>query len=303
MDDRDKGDKYGANRHWEALNAAYIGDPAAVELESFRRGRVNAKISTWDFRTDGVRYLKTLLFNEALRFSARHWALLDSISERTLGNPVRVRVQGRAIDFDYLLAVQELFFLDEVLGGSRSVLEIGAGFGRTAHAVLSAFPEIERYTIIDLAGCLGLSRRYLEAVLPPAAFRKIAFLSNEDAEKAVGPFDLAINIDSMMEMRPEVVDCYLVLIAAKAGRFYCKNTVGKFHPSELEQDSYDEALVASAMASGKLPQRIKMFDSEDLETHVPAFLDAFRPAAGWQVVRQGWALPLTYYYQAVYEKG
>lgn len=44
------------------------------------------------------------------------------------------------------------------------VLEIGAGFGRTAQALLKLCDGIESYTIIDLPEVLTLSREYFKMV-------------------------------------------------------------------------------------------------------------------------------------------
>jgi hypothetical protein len=271
-------------------------------LSKFRRGVENSKITTWDFRTDGARYFKSFLYNEALRLDGRQWAFLDKIARRDLGNPVCVSVKGRNVDLDYLLAAHELDFLADILPGCHSLLEIGVGFGRTCHSILSNFPNIRHYTIVDLPNCLELSRRYLQAVLPSGDFQKIRFVPNEDAESVVGPFDLAINIDSMMEMLPQVVDSYLAIIDRLASAFYTKNPVGKYHPSDLEDTEYDDDLLARALITGKLHQRIKMFDADDLETHVPAFLQAFRPGPQWREVKHAWSPPFSYFHQVIYRR-
>ena len=46
----------------------------------------------------------------------------------------------------------------------HDVLEIGAGFGRTAQALVSLCDNLESYTIIDLPEVLTLSREYLKKI-------------------------------------------------------------------------------------------------------------------------------------------
>ena len=108
-------------------------------------------------------------------------------------------------------------------------MEIGAGFGRTCHTLLTLCPAIEEYIIVDLEPMLRLSRAYLQRVVPRANIR---FISNSD-EKALETLnaDLAINIDSFQEMPPAVIAFYMTQVVQRAVRFYCKNPVGKYSPA------------------------------------------------------------------------
>ena len=45
-----------------------------------------------------------------------------------------------------------------------TILEIGAGYGRTAHAILNTF-KINKYFIIDLNTNLQLAKKYLNKIL------------------------------------------------------------------------------------------------------------------------------------------
>ena len=292
--------KYRPSNQWKQINDRFIGDPEGINLGSFRRNGEARKITVWDYNTDGARYYKTLLFNEALRLTDRQWGFLDKIQNRHVGNPITVTISGRSICFDYLLSIYEIDFLEDSLCLIRSAVEIGAGFGRTCHSILSNFPNIKSYTIVDLPNCLELSRRYLKVVLPPERFAAISFVSNEASDAISQPFDLAINVDSMMEMIPEVVDNYLSWIDNRCSRLYTKNPVGKYHHSDLEETVCDTKLLEMALSTGKLQHPIKMFDRDDLDSHVPAFLEAFTPGPMWKAVKHSWALPFTYFHQVIY---
>jgi putative sugar O-methyltransferase len=91
------------------------------------------------------------------------------------------------------------------------VIELGAGFGRTAHVLLSAFEHIERYRIVDLPETLSLSRRYLENVLSTTQFEKLQFVDAEDVVSVLPSLHemshLAIQIDGLQEMKRSTIDC------------------------------------------------------------------------------------------------
>ena len=55
---------------------------------------------------------------------------------------------------------------------TSSVVEIGAGYGRTCHSILSLYPNITEYHIIDFPQMLDLSRAYLKTVGTNENFEK-----------------------------------------------------------------------------------------------------------------------------------
>jgi putative sugar O-methyltransferase len=98
--------------------------------------------------------------------------------------------------------------------GIRHVIELGAGFGRTAHVLLSVYPFIERYQIVDLPETLALSRVYLLKVLPDALIDKVEFVDAAAVEdfqwrsNGNSTPDLAIQIDGLQEMEKSTIDFY-----------------------------------------------------------------------------------------------
>ncbi|WP_187413730.1 putative sugar O-methyltransferase, partial [Micromonospora sp. MP36] len=144
-------------------------------LAGFRSGDANFKLTLWDPRANGVRYLKALLYRVSGRLSPLDRERLRRTRNRDVGNPITVRHEGDEIDMDYLRAVQEVGFLaDRVrLDGAR-IVEIGAGYGRTCHALI-ANHDVAEYHIVEQEGSLRLARAYLRAVLEPAQFAKVSF--------------------------------------------------------------------------------------------------------------------------------
>ena len=246
-----------------------------------------------------------MLFNEALRFSEEELSLLDRIPNRLLGNPITVRVGGREFCMDYLRCLYELLFLRNCidLDSISTVLEIGAGFGRTCHALLSTHPNIERYYIVDLPNCLGLSRRFLKSVLSSGDFDKVRFINNSELNPADSILhDLAVNIDSMAEMNEPVVRSYQKFIDRNASNFYVSNPVGKYTLQAVEVTHVDNEAMAVAMKTGILHATLDIFDSEDIARHVPAFLAGYTPGAAWKVSGHERARPWSYYHQALYSR-
>jgi putative sugar O-methyltransferase len=79
----------------------------------------------------------------------------------------------------------------------KKIVEIGAGFGRTCHVLLTMNDSIEEYIIIDLPQMIELSKIYLKKVIPNNFF-KIKFISCEDIKEFYKtPSDLVININSL----------------------------------------------------------------------------------------------------------
>jgi len=230
-------DSYQASGLWKSINSSVDNDAQNIDLDSFRHpGSFNNRLASWDPDGHSFRYYKTILFNMGVALSEREFEILDRISKRDVGSPVTVRTRGRSICLDYLLAVNECRFIEKhcAVSSLNSVLEIGCGFGRTAHALLSNYDAIEGYTIVDLGVCLKLSERYLRETLSEQLFSKIKFVHVErvaslDSER----FDLAINIDSMAEMDGNVVRNYLAFIESHCRQFYCKNPVGKYSPESI----------------------------------------------------------------------
>jgi hypothetical protein len=247
-----------------------------------------------------------MLYNEAALLTDDELSLLDRIPNRTIGNPFSVRVRGRDICIDYLRSLRELLFIQKStdLAAIDSVLEIGAGFGRTCHALLSATPSIRKYTIVDLPNCLGISRRYLKSALEGRNFEKVVFITNTQlASQSILTHDLTIDIDSMAEMDASVARNYLSFIDRNASWFYCNNPVGKFSVKSIKATTVDPDAVAIALRMGLLRESLDIFDDADVARHVPDFLAAYSPGQDWCAMRHEHARPWSYYHQAMYRRG
>lgn len=294
-------DKYGRSALWDTYHRTRITRDASRDLSGFKSTDVNYKLGLWDPRTNGVRYLKALIYNLAGRLDETDWARLRRISNRDTGQPIAVRTNGEVVCMDYLQAVLELGFMAPhvTLDGAR-VLEIGAGYGRTCHAML-ANHDVAAYYIVDLENSLELARAYLGDVLD-RDFAKVRFVRAEDLDRVLDDvrFDLCLNIDSFAEMDPDTVADYLGFIADHCGQLYVKNPVGKYLDRSLDDHAGGAELVTMALRTGLLRDVIDIHDSEAVRAQSAKFIDAYRPAPDWTLVADGWAEPWSYYWQALY---
>jgi SAM-dependent methyltransferase len=117
---------------------------------------------------------------------------------------------------DLLESVNEIGFLERELElGERdrfSVLDIGAGYGRMAHRMATAYPNLSDYCCVDaIADASFLCEYYLRerGCSPPARSLPL----DEVDSLAPGQFDLAINIHSFPECTFQAIAWWLELVA------------------------------------------------------------------------------------------
>jgi putative sugar O-methyltransferase len=172
--------------------------------------------------------------------------ILEQLEEPRLGAPIAVRHRGRFISQDLCNSALELVAILDGLEpaglpvGAR-VIEVGGGYGRVAWAALTVRPDL-RVVLVDIPPALAVAERYLTTLfphLPTLRFRRfedpreiedalrsaqLAFLTPNQLER-LEPLeaDLAINISSLHEMRPDQIERQLELIDRQCrGHFYTK---------------------------------------------------------------------------------
>lgn len=187
-----------------------------------------ARLSDRDW--DGVewsrrdRWLYVFAARLLWEYAREHDALgVLSLAEPDLGSPLPVRWRGRLISQDLANSALETTAIARALDGEqpRSILEVGAGYGRTAFALLHAFPEAT-YTIVDIEPALSISKWYLGQLFRPDRLR---FVRPDEAESlADGSADLVVAVSSLHEMTSEQVARYLDLFdrVARGGLVYLK---------------------------------------------------------------------------------
>jgi putative sugar O-methyltransferase len=298
-----KSNQYKSSKLWAQLETGLFANSEHLELADFRRPEgVNSRLASWDPTRRNLLFFKHLLFNTVIDEGQDFLKRFDRLGRTDLGNPIHVEANGRHVDLDYLLAVQEAMLLEQFLPPAANVCEIGAGFGRTCHALMRCLPGgIGEYTIIDLDSCMAISRKYLREVLSSEEYERIRFVSNGEAE-SVGSHDMFINIDSMAEMDPEVVHAYLELVDKRGGFFYSRNPLCKYTPEMIGATNVNPDQLEAAMQAGVCREVADIFSTTALDAVRKQAEDNYRPGAAWKVRVSKPAPPYRYYQHMVYEK-
>jgi hypothetical protein len=151
--------------------------------------------------------------------SARHIesidksGLLDRLTEDGAFGAHVFNLNGRKVSRDLLDSVAELCFLDRHLGiferPDLRILDIGAGYGRMAHRMVTALPNVTRFLCTDaIPVSTFISEYYLKfrGIDTKATAVPVTDINSvlEDC-----PIDLAINVHSFSECRIQAVTWWL----------------------------------------------------------------------------------------------
>ena len=274
---------------------------AAADLADFRiPGGPNSRLAHWEPREPTLRWFRSYLQLAADSMSPDERTILAHVSNIGLGNPVTVVTATNPMEptktelnLDYLYAAEETAFLQRGLqsvGGQpaiRYVIELGAGFGRTAHVILSAFENIQLYTIVDLPETLSLSRIYLAHVLPTTLFEKLQFVNAEDIGSLFPPdqrlADLAIQIDGLQEMDESTIDHYFERVFTKVRFVFLSNPVGKYLPQAAGIQGVPPQVIEQVLNLGRCHVVLDPWNATDLEAARPAYLSAYTPE-GYEIL-------------------
>jgi len=289
---------------WTEITSSLFSTIDDSFLDTFRSpGGANRRLAAWDPFDKSMRYYKFLLFNAAKQKPHEFFDALRRLRNTGTGKPVTVSVADCQIDIDYLFAVEEFLFLHEHmnLNTVKKVVEIGAGFGRTCHAILSLVNSVEEYTIVDLPAVLNLSQAYLKKAAPDY-FDRVTFIESDDthAWHTLQP-DLVINIDSFQEMPPEVVDGYMSKIISASSSFYCKNPTGKYKPECVGLPALTPGELLDVYSLGYCQKVFDLFDERELSAAREFYLSAYQPSGvGWRLVADAPMSMYPYFHHALY---
>ena len=222
---------------WKRINKQYFIQDS-FDISTFRSpGRLNSRLASWEPNEKSLRWYRTFV-NLAFDSSTDQtkelmWKMRGQME---LGSPITntSNYKSRRIvhNLDYLIAIEEFFYLKNylILGDELNILEVGAGFGRTAHVILEEMPKVKKYFIFDLPEMLKVSSEYLRNVLSIELYKKLRFIS-EISEIKNQVFSLGMQIDGFQEMSTHVIDDIYLKLLANCELVYLKNPVGKYLPS------------------------------------------------------------------------
>jgi len=167
---------------------------------------------------------------------------VNMIEEPLEGNPPFLYLKGRRISQDLLNSILEYIAIKNGCNLNRinSIMEIGAGYGRTSYCLMNLLPNV-KYIIVDIPPALYISQNYLsktfehKKILPFKPFTSfkeieddfkvsdIIFLMPHQLELLPNKIiDLFIAIDCLHEMKTEQIEFYFNHIGRLANYFYYK---------------------------------------------------------------------------------
>jgi SAM-dependent methyltransferase len=169
----------------------------------------------WQVRSKNANILAYAITMYYLK-SIDHFGFLEKLTEDNSFGNFTYPIAGRQISRDVLDSIAEIYFLDRHLGiSSRKgfrVLDIGAGYGRLAHRMVSALSGIGRYLCTDaVAASTFVSEYYLR-------FRRVekaSVIPLDEIDSALRdcPIDIAINVHSFSECRMQAIEWWARLLS------------------------------------------------------------------------------------------
>jgi len=297
-----KENKIEVDKQWTSINEL-LDNNTLKNWNSFKTSPYFYRITTWDPSTNGLRYMKILLYNLGIQLTSQQLELLSNIKNKSVGNPISVTIEGEELCYDYIQAAYEITTLFNLINlNNKNILEIGGGYGRTCHSILSNV-NCDSYTIVDLEEMIGVSKVYLKEVLDSSNYHKIKFITIENFDILKEQyFDLVIQIDGFNEMVKEVVEDYLNYIDTNSSYFYVKNPVGKYENRENISTSDDEQTIERALKSGIITEVIDINNSREIKEASHNFVNVFKPSEKWDLVHEGWAPPVSHCWESFFKK-
>jgi putative sugar O-methyltransferase len=292
----------GASELWKALCDELYSNIDESFLAGFREPHNPAnRFSTWPPKEPTFRYYLTLVSNAARAKGEQFFLDYKKLGNTALGSPLCVKVEGIDINLDYLTSLEEFNFLKKtsVLKRVKSVIEVGAGFGRTAHALTKLSSNLESYSIVDLEPMLKLSSEYLRRVVPDQ-FHKINFVpAHRKNDWATIQADLFVNIDSFQEMPARTIDDYKCGLFSKAPLVYLKNPVCKYNPALLGIDAPRSHDVFSL---GYMTEIANIYDEDELAKMRLLYEERYRPSSNHKTICCEPSDLFSYYQHILFEK-
>jgi putative sugar O-methyltransferase len=220
--------------------------PASVSLDCLKQALFARKHEYFS----AFNWIQSLLYNflTLASWTYTRRAVTDpsllALREPPEGNPAAIRDRsGALISQDLASSILEISAMNSTLASGSVVLELGAGYGRDAYAMLATLPGI-KYVIVDIPPALWVAETYLHHQFPDkrifryrefSSFAEVQdefsdcdiafFLSTQIESLPDGIADLVVNISSLHEMRLDQIAFYFShfdRLLKDGGQFYFK---------------------------------------------------------------------------------
>jgi putative sugar O-methyltransferase len=210
--------KHDAGKFWNRLTAK-IGK--RLDFANFKRGFAARHYSAYSPELTMYRTAMWLFYQRVVDAGGADYLTPE---RHAIGDAETLKFKEHEVSWEQLLSAYEAMLVHRELGkGFSSCLEIGAGWGRTAEALIQHTP-CDTYVIVDLPETLALSHHYLNQAFPDLATNYLETRDGELPEKGIlfllpnqidrikgRRFDLGLNINGLQEMPPTEVARYVKL--------------------------------------------------------------------------------------------
>jgi hypothetical protein len=174
--------------------------------------------SMWVYQLgDGNLHARAYLLATYYLMANDRLGLMQKLPEDGAFGAICFEMAGRVISRDLLDSILEIDFLDRHLQiASRddlSILDIGAGYGRLAHRVMSAFPSLPKYWATDVIAESSFVCEYYLRFRGLQGRCELAPGNEIDRVLQLAKIGLAINIHSFSECPPSAIGWWIEKLA------------------------------------------------------------------------------------------
>lgn len=142
--------------------------------------------------------------------------LLQQLEEDDLFGNFTFLVDRKKISRDLLDSITEIYFLDKHLNVSSlsdlTILDIGAGYGRLAHRMVEAFPNIQTYYCADAVAISTFISEYYLRFRKLENRAKVVPLDDIESTLKNQTVDIAVNVHSFSECSISAIEWWLSLL-------------------------------------------------------------------------------------------
>jgi hypothetical protein len=142
--------------------------------------------------------------------------LLSRLREDNAFGAITYPIDGKQVSRDLLDSILEIYFLDNHLHlgekSSFNVLDIGAGYGRLAHRMAKAFPNINHFYCADAIAVSSFLAEYYLTFRGIEDVAQILPLDTIRKELADTSIDVALNIHSFSECTLPAIEWWFSLL-------------------------------------------------------------------------------------------
>lgn len=149
--------------------------------------------------------------------------LLDTLKEDEFFGNFAFNIDGTLVSRDLLDSIIEIYFLEKHLGIFSSdrltILDIGAGYGRLAHRMASALPNIAQYLCTDAFPTSTFLCEYYIGFRKLKDKVKVIPLDEIERDLGLGTVDVSVNIHGFSECRLSAIEWWVSLLAKHAIKY------------------------------------------------------------------------------------